>query len=65
MLKKVAGLAAHQLTNALKVKEIVTVIATAEETWFVEKTIVVMLGVAHILIVVSSLDCCFIVNLLI
>ena len=65
MLKKVAGLAVHQVTNALKVKEIVTRIATAEETWFVEQTIVVILGVAHILTVVSSLEFYFIVNLFI
>ena len=65
MLKKVAGLAVHQVTNALKVKEIVTVTATAEETWFVEQTIVVILGVAHILTVVSSLKFYFIVYLFI
>ena len=65
MLKKVAGPAAHQLTNALKVKEIVTVTATAEETWFVEQTIVVILGVAHILTVVSSHKFYSIVNLFI
>ena len=65
MLKKIVGPAAHPLTNVTKWKEIVITTTIALETWFVEKTIVVILGVAHILTVVSSLDCCFIVDLFI
>ena len=65
MLKKIVGVVAHPLINVTKGKEIVITTMIALETWFVEQTIAEMLGVAHILTVVSSHDCHFIFNLLI